>query len=119
MSFLTDRNRLGSRGSTTASSKATTELRLEFARSTALAFLASVAAPVALTVTATATAVSTITATAAWTALTIVTTEHAARGSVRTLLLDVRLGHDLGRQMEPLAEVVETLRCQGIVVVLP
>lgn len=35
------------------------------------------------------------------------------------LLLDVRLGDDLSRQVEPLAEVVETLGGEGVVVVLP
>jgi hypothetical protein len=38
---------------------------------------------------------------------------------VRALLLDVRLGHNLSGEMEPLAEVVKTLGGQGVVVVLP
>ena len=29
------------------------------------------------------------------------------------------LGHDLSRQVEPFTEVVETLRCKGVVVPLP
>jgi hypothetical protein len=29
------------------------------------------------------------------------------------------LGHDLSRQVEPFTEVVETLRCEGVVVPLP
>lgn len=36
-----------------------------------------------------------------------------------SLLLDVRSGHDLSGQVEPLAEVVETLGGEGVVVVLP
>ena len=35
------------------------------------------------------------------------------------LLLDVRLRHNLGRQVQPLAQVVETLRGEGVVVPLP
>lgn len=35
------------------------------------------------------------------------------------LLLDVRLGHNLSGEVEPLAEVVETLGGEGVVVVLP
>lgn len=38
---------------------------------------------------------------------------------MRSLLLDVRRRHDLSGQMEPFAEVVETLGSQGVVVVLP
>jgi hypothetical protein len=38
---------------------------------------------------------------------------------VRTLLLDVCSGDNLGGEMEPLAEVVETLRGEGVVVPLP
>lgn len=96
---------------TAATSEATTELGLEVAGGTALALLASITAAVTVTVTASAAA--------ATTALTVVTTEHATRGSVGALLLDVRLGHDLSRKVEPLAEVVETLGGEGVVVVLP
>jgi len=38
---------------------------------------------------------------------------------VRTLGLDVRLGNNLGREVQPFAEVVETLRGKGIVIPLP
>jgi hypothetical protein len=38
---------------------------------------------------------------------------------VRALLLDVGLRHDLSRQVQPLAEVVEALWGQGVVVPLP
>jgi hypothetical protein len=38
---------------------------------------------------------------------------------VRPLLLDVGRGNDLGGKVKPLAEVVETLGSQGVVVVLP
>ena len=103
--------RLRSRGSTTSTSEATTELGLELAGSTALSLLALVTAAVLATVTATAT-------TASATALTVVTAEHAS-GRSRALLLDVGLGNNLGGEVEPLAEVVETLRGEGVVVVLP
>lgn len=38
---------------------------------------------------------------------------------MRTLLLDVGSGYNLSGQMEPFAEVVETLGGEGVVVVLP
>jgi hypothetical protein len=38
---------------------------------------------------------------------------------MRTLLLDVRSWDNLGWEMEPLAEVIEPLRSEGVVVVLP
>lgn len=38
---------------------------------------------------------------------------------MRTLLLDVGGGDNLGGEVQPLAEVVETLGSQGVVVVLP
>lgn len=38
---------------------------------------------------------------------------------MRALLLDVGLGDDLGREVEPLAEVVKTLGGEGVVVPLP
>ena len=38
---------------------------------------------------------------------------------MRALLLDVGLGNNLGREVEPLAEVVEALRGEGVVVELP
>lgn len=38
---------------------------------------------------------------------------------MRTLLLDVSGGHNLSREMEPFAEVVETLGGQRVVIVLP
>jgi hypothetical protein len=51
-------------------------------------------------------------------ALTL-TTHHAARGSVRSLLLDVRSRDNLSGKVEPFAKVVETLRSESVVVVLP
>jgi len=107
--------RLRSGRSTASTAEATTELGLELARRTALALLALVATSVAVTVTATVTATST---TAASAPLAVVTTEHAS-GRSRALLLDVGLGHNLGGEVKPLAEVVETLRGEGVVVVLP
>lgn len=38
---------------------------------------------------------------------------------MRALLLDVGLGNDVGGKVQPLAEVVETLRGEGVVVPLP
>lgn len=38
---------------------------------------------------------------------------------MRSLLLDVRGWHNLSWQMKPFPEVVETLRCESVVVVLP
>jgi hypothetical protein len=38
---------------------------------------------------------------------------------MRALLLDVRRRHDFGRQVKPFAEIVEALRCEGVVIVLP
>ena len=38
---------------------------------------------------------------------------------MRALLLDVGLGNDLGWEVEPFTEVVETLGGQGVVVPLP
>jgi hypothetical protein len=102
---------LRGRSSTTSTSEATTELRLELAGSTALALLSLVTAAVLATVTATSTTAST-------TALTVITAEHTP-GRSRALLLDVGLGNDLGREVEPFAEVVETLRGEGVVVPLP
>ena len=108
-------NCLRSRSSTTSTSKATTELGLELARGTALSLLAGVTAAVAVAVTTTVTTTST---TASTTALTVITAEHTP-GRSRALLLDVGLGNDLGREVEPFAEVVETLRGEGVVVPLP
>jgi hypothetical protein len=102
-------------GSATSASEATTELGLELARGAALSLLASITAAVALAVAATAT----VATTAAATTVTVVTAHHAARGSVRALLLDVRVGHNLSGQVEPFAEVVEALGGEGVVVVLP
>lgn len=96
----------------TATSEATTELGLEVTGGTALTLLASITSSVTVTV-------ATTSATAAATALAVVATEHSTRGSVGALLLDVRLGHDLSWEVEPFTEVVETLRGEGVVVVLP
>lgn len=101
------------RGSTTATAEATTgELGVEATRGTTLLLLAILTAAVATLAVATGATTSTTTALA-------VTTEHAARGSVRALLLDVGLGDDLGGEVQPLAEVVKTLGGEGVVVPLP
>lgn len=83
---------------------------------TLLATLASITAAVAtLTVT---TVTSTATA-AEGSSLALALAEHAAGRSVGALLLDVGGGDNLGGKVKPLAEVVETLGGQGVVVVLP
>jgi len=109
-------NCLRSRSSTASPAEATTELGLELARGSALSLLASVTAAVAVTVTTTVTATST---TAATTALTVVTAAEHTPGRSRALLLDVGLGNDLGGEVEPFTEVVETLGGEGVVVPLP
>ena len=38
---------------------------------------------------------------------------------MRALLLDMCGGHDLSRQVKPLAKIVEPLWCESIVIVLP
>jgi hypothetical protein len=53
------------------------------------------------------------------TALTLALAEHAAGRSVGALLLDVGGGNNLGGEVKPFAQVVETLGRQGVVVVLP
>jgi hypothetical protein len=78
-----------------------------------------------LTTSVTSLAVSTVsTATASTSterlALTLaLTTHHSTRRSMRSLLLDVRSWDNLGGQVKPFAEVVETLRSESVVVVLP
>jgi hypothetical protein len=109
-------NCLRSRSSTTSAAKATTELGLELARGSALSLLAGVTAAVAVTVTTTVTATST---TASTTALTVVAAAEHTPGRSRALLLDVGLRNDLSGEVEPFAEVVETLGGEGVVVVLP
>lgn len=91
------------------------QLRSKVAGRTALLALASLTASVT---TLPVTAVTTTTATES-TLTTALVAEHATGRSVRPLLLDVGSGNDLGGEMEPLAEVVETLGGEGIVVVLP
>lgn len=91
------------------------QLRSELAGSTTLLALASIPSSVStLTVTSVTTA-----ATAERSSLALALTEHATGRSVRSLLLDVGSGNDLSGEVKPLAEVVETLGGQGVVVVLP
>jgi hypothetical protein len=83
-------------GSTTATAETTAEAGGELAGGTTL---------LGLLLTAT---VATLTGSTGAT-LALLTTHHAARGGVRTLLLDVGSGNNLGGKVEPLAEVVKTL----------
>jgi hypothetical protein len=94
----------------------TTELRVEatWCSTALLVALAELATAVATLTIATGSAASSTTTLAA-----LVSTKHATRRCVRTLLLDVGGGDNLGGQVKPLAEVVETLRGQGVVVPLP
>ena len=97
----------------TAPAEPAAEARLEAAGRAllALALIATaVVAPVAARAAATA---------AAALPLAVVARQHAARRRVRALLLDVRLRHDLGRQVQPLAQVVEALGRERVVVPLP
>lgn len=96
------------RRSTTATAVAATEGRSELARGALLA----------LRLTTAVTTVTTGASTGGVAAATLVT-HHATRRSVRALLLDVGGRDDLSREVEPLAEVVETLGGEGVVVVLP
>ncbi len=64
-------------------------------------------------------AVTTRSAAEGRTALALALAEHTAGRSVGALLLDVRGGNNLGGEVKPFAEVVETLGGQGVVVVLP
>jgi hypothetical protein len=76
--------------------KATTETRLEATWRTTLLASAVITTPVAVALATLATwATASTTASLAVT----VTTQHAAGRSVRSLLLDVCLGHNLGGEM--------------------
>jgi hypothetical protein len=97
----------------TTPTKSTTESRRKLSRRTTL-----------LTVTGITTSIATITVTSRSTTstrtpLTIITTHHATRRSVRALLLDVGCWDDLGGEMKPLSEIVEAFRREGVVVPLP
>lgn len=88
--------------------------------SSSLLTLTGIAAAVsALAVTTLASA--TATASAEWLALRALSlaAHHSTWWSVGTLLLDVGSWDNLGWEMEPLAQVVETLWGEGVVVVLP
>merc|ERR1712093_491536 len=56
--------------------------------------------------------------TSAVSSLTI-STHHSAGRGVRSLLLDVGSWDNLGGEVKPFAEVVKTLRGEGVVVILP
>lgn len=91
------------------------QLGVEATRGTTLLALTSLTSAVsALAVTAVTTRSA-----AEGTTLTLALAEHAAGRSVGALLLDVGSGNDLGGEVKPFAEVVETLGGQSVVVVLP
>ena len=87
-------------------------MRSEFTRGTALLALASI--PSSVTTLTVATVATTAAAERPSLALTLA--HHAAWRGVGSLLLDVGGRNDLGGQVEPLPEVVETLGGQGVVV---
>ena len=94
------------------------QLRSKLARRTTLLALAGIPTSVAALPVATVTTVATATS-AKSSPLAAFLAHHATRRGMRPLLLDVGGRYDLGREVEPLAEVVETLRGEGVVVVLP
>merc|ERR1712093_405402 len=107
---------LRSRRSSTTSgttSETTAELRSELSRwCTLLALSTSITSAVSsLTISATVTERLAL-------ALTL-TTHHSAGRCVRSLLLDVGSWDNLGGEVKPFAEVVKTLRGEGVVVILP
>lgn len=91
--------------------KGDSQLRVELARGTALLALTSITTAVAAFTVATVAATAT---TEGSTALLI--TEHTAGRRMRALLLDVGGRNDLGGEVEPLAQVVQALGGQGVVV---
>jgi hypothetical protein len=94
------------------------QLRSELSRWCSFLALSSITSSVtSLTVTSVSTTAATSTERLALT-LTL-TTHHPTRRSMRSLLLDVRSWDDLSGKMKPLSEVIETLRCESVVVVLP
>lgn len=93
------------------------QLRSEVTGGTALFALTSLTAPVAaLAVTTVAT---TATAAEGPPLAALLLAHHATGRGVRPLLLDVGGRDNLGGKVKPLAEVVETLGGEGVVVVLP
>lgn len=88
------------------------QLRVELAGGTTLLALTSVTSSVS---TLTVTTVTT-TAPATEGSAALLVTEHTTGRGVRSLLLDVGGGNNLGGKVEPLAEVVETLGGEGVVV---
>jgi len=96
------------------------QLRSKLSRWCTLLALASITSAVtSLTVASISITTTATTSTERLTFALTLTTHHATRRSVRSLLLDVRSGDNLGGKVEPFAEVVETFRCESIVVILP
>jgi hypothetical protein len=96
------------------------QLRSKFSRWCTLLALASISSAVtSLTVTSVSVTTTAATPTERLALPLTLTAHHATRRSVRSLLLDVRSGDNLSGKVEPFAEVVETLRSESVVVVLP
>lgn len=103
--------------SATATAKPTTELWVEATWGSTILVLTEFTAAVS---TLAVTSLAAWSATATTTSLAVaITTQHSSWRSVRALLLDVSLRNDLSWQVEPLAEVVQTLWGEGVVVPLP
>jgi hypothetical protein len=95
-------------------------LRSELSRwSTLLTLTTSITSAVITTVSTVTVTATTSTTTTEWLALALALTHHSTWRSVGSLLLDVGCWDDLSWEMEPLAEVIETLWGEGVVVVLP
>merc|ERR1712093_22673 len=110
---------LRSRRSSTTSgttSETTAELRSELSRwCTLLALSTSITSAVSsLTISTTAT-----TSTERLALALTLTTHHSAGRGVRSLLLDAGSWDNLSGEVKPFAEVVKTLRGEGVVVILP
>jgi hypothetical protein len=99
------------------------QLRVEFTRGTTLlaTLTTSISSSVATLTVSTVTTVASVTTTttAKGTLLALTLAHHASGRSVRSLLLNVGSRNNLGGQVKPLSEVVETLGGQGVVVPLP
>jgi hypothetical protein len=95
-------------------------LRSKLSRRRTLLALTSITSAVSSLTVTSISVTTTATTSTEWLALALtLTTHHASRRSVGSLLLDVRSRDNLSGQVKPFAEVVETLSSESVVVVLP
>jgi hypothetical protein len=96
-------------------------LRSELSRRCALlALTTGITASVVTTLAVTTFTTSTSTTTTKWLALALaLSTHHTTRRSMGSLLLDVGSWDNLSGKVKPLAEVIESLWGEGVIVVLP